>query len=259
MHRLAVFFCLASVLIISSGCLPGLSAAPTPTPSVTPTATVEPSATPTFVWFPPTPTYTPRPTPEFTSTPELLANLGDVLLDEQFEAGDAWTTGTTSTGAISVVDNGLTIAITEQKAYLYSIRWQPVVKDFYLEITTNPNLCEGKDEYGILVRVTAELAYYRFGLSCDGQVQMERISNNSLSIRMPWYTSGAFPPGAPSVSRLGVWMKGTEMSFFINNVHQFTLKDPVLYSGSIGLYARSTGGHSLTVNFSNLVIRSLIP
>jgi hypothetical protein len=189
----------------------------------------------------------------------MLADLGDVLLEDPFKDGDAWMTGTTSTGAISVIDQELTIAITEQKAYLYSIRWQPVVKDFYLEITTNPNLCEGKDDYGILVRVTETLAYYRFGLSCDGQVQMERISNNSLSIRMPWYFSGAFPPGAPSVSRLGVWMKGSEMQFFINSVPQFSLKDPVLYSGAVGVYARSTGGHSMTVNFSNLIIRSLIP
>jgi hypothetical protein len=187
----------------------------------------------------------------------MLSGLGDTLLEDQFEDGDAWSTGATSTGAISVLDNELTIAISEEKAYLYSIRWQPILTDFYMEITANPNLCEGKDEYGLLVRVTEELAFYRLGLSCDGQVRMERISNNSISTRKDWYFSGAFPPGSPSISRLGVWMKGSEMRFFINDVHQFTLNDPVLYSGSIGVFARSTGGHSTTVKFANLIIRSI--
>jgi hypothetical protein len=69
--------------------------------------------------------------------------------------------------------------------------------------------------------------------------------------------SYAVPPGAPSSSRLGVWAVGNEMRFFVNNHYQFTISDPLLLSGSVGVFARSTIDWPLTVNFSDLVIYSV--
>jgi len=69
--------------------------------------------------------------------------------------------------------------------------------------------------------------------------------------------SGVIPPGAPNIARLGVWVRSKEMRFFINDQFQFTVSDPLLPSGSIGVFARSAGDYAVTVNFSDLVVREI--
>ena len=71
--------------------------------------------------------------------------------------------------------------------------------------------------------------------------------------------SGAIPPGAPSTSRMAVWARGSEMRFFANDEYLFTVHDPLLPSGSLGVFARSSGDLAVTVNFSDLVVKKIIP
>jgi hypothetical protein len=47
------------------------------------------------------------------------------------------------------------------------------------------------------------------------------------------------------------------MKFFINDQYQFTVNDPSLQIGSIGVFARSQGENAVTVNFSELVVRQV--
>ena len=69
--------------------------------------------------------------------------------------------------------------------------------------------------------------------------------------------SGAYPPGAPNIIRLGAWAVGSEMRFFVNDQYQFTIKDPLLLGGYVGVFARSKSDFALTVNFSELVVREV--
>jgi len=66
--------------------------------------------------------------------------------------------------------------------------------------------------------------------------------------------SGAIPPGAPSNSQLAVWAVGKEMRFFANGEHLFTVYEPTLPSGGIGVFARASGEDDVTVSYSNLVV-----
>ncbi|MEN4099067.1 MAG: hypothetical protein ROW52_04035, partial [Anaerolineaceae bacterium] len=43
------------------------------------------------------------------------------------------------------------------------------------------------------------------------------------------------------------------------DIEQFTISDPVHSSGTLGLFARSTGDTALTVSFSDLVVTALLP
>lgn len=228
---------------------PLLEDSPTPTTSPTPTATVD--------WFPATATPTKVPTQVITPTPDLRPNLGEVILQDDFAEGDSWTLGRTSSGSAALGLNELTIAIAEPGAYAYSVRQNPILGDFYAEITTTPTLCRGEDEYGLLIRMSSPGDFYRYSLSCDGRVRLDRIVGGTASSPQPWLLSGAVPPGAPSVSRLGVWALGKEMRFFINEHHQFTVEDPLIPVGNIGVFARSAGDTAVTVNFSDLVIRQI--
>jgi hypothetical protein len=246
------------LLVLSTAC----SSLPleTPLPSATdlpPTETSAPTPTPTIVWFPPTATFTPFPTPVITPTPDLLTDLGEIMLTDDFSTAEEWSLHSGSDGGVALSKGELTVAIKGSKAFIFSIRDEPELTDFYIEITANPNLCKGADEYGLLLRVSDAEDYYRYSLSCDSQVRLDRVIGFNASSPQPWLLSGDVPPGAPSVSRIGAWLSGSEMRFFVNGQHQFTVNDPMLSSGRIGIFARSTGANAVTINFSDLVIRSL--
>lgn len=246
------------LLVLTSACSGTALETPlptTPTPAVT--FTLEPTATATIIWFPPTATFTPYPTPALTPTPNQLAGIGEVLLEDDFSTAEMWSLTSNEEGGVALSKNELTIAIQAGKAYFYSIRQEPVLSDFYAEISASPSLCKGADEYGLLLRVSETGDYYRFSLSCDSQVRLDRVIGAGASSPQPWLLSGDVPPGAPSISRLGVRAEGSEMRFFVNGQYQFTVNDPMLSEGRLGIFARSTGENAVTINFSNLVIHAL--
>mgnify|MGYP002386173410 FL=1 len=153
----------------------------------------------------------------------------------------------------------LTIAIAElnERTFLYSLRAQPVFSNFYVELTASPSLCRGKDEYGLLLRVSPSFDYYRFSLSCDGSLRLDRVVNGEASSPQPWMVSGAVPPGAPSQARLGVWAYGPELRFFVNDEYQFSVRDPLLNTGGFGVFARSASDMAVTINFLKLEVREV--
>jgi hypothetical protein len=216
------------------------------------------TATPTVIWFPPTATYTPFPTPIITPTVDMRPKTGKVLLEDDFSDSSAWTTSQTEAGNIAYGKNELTIAIGETNAYLVSVRESPILGDFYLEITAETSLCRGLDEYGVLFRVSQTSDYYRYALSCDGQVRLDRVIGGQASSPQPWMLSGEVPPGAPAISHLAISAVGSEMSFFVNGQFQFSIHDPSLPTGSLGLFARSTNNMAVTVSYYNLVVYEVI-
>jgi hypothetical protein len=230
-------------------------AVPTTTATlVLPTLTV----TPTVVWFPPTTTPTAFPTPVITPTADMRPKTGKILLEDDFTDSTAWTLDLSDLGSVALGVYELTIAIGEANAYLYSLREAPIFTDFYLEVTAEPNLCRNLDEYGVLIRVSPKTDYYRFSLSCNGQVRLDRVIGGQASSPQPWMMSGSVPPGAPSSSRIGISAQGSQMDFFVNGQYQFTIHDPMLTSGGVGVFARSTNNMAVTVNFSDLIVYELI-
>jgi len=248
-----LYYC--SLLILCCACTAAPTSIPLPTDTQSPsTATI----TPTIIWFPPTATLTPFPTPIISPTVDMRPNLGQILFEDDFSNPKAWTLNQSPSGSVALGKNELTIAIGETNAYLFSIREEPIFTDFYLEITAEPNLCKDQDEYGVLFRVSPTIDYYRLSLSCNGQVRLDRVSGGQASSPQPWLLSGAVPPGAPSSSRLGISAIGAEMNFFVNGQYQFSIHDPLLTSGGVGVFARSTNKMAVTVNFSDLVIYEVI-
>ncbi|MGE5124613.1 MAG: hypothetical protein ACM3H7_08845 [Acidobacteriaceae bacterium] len=246
------------IVILLEACGTTSGSPPTPASATdTPAPTALPSAT--IVWFPPTSTPTAFPSPVITPTEDLRPKLGSILMEDDFSSHSGWTLTQSQAGSIAYGKDELTIAIGETNAYLYSIREEPIFTDFYLEITAEPNLCNDLDEYGVLLRVSPAFDYYRFSLSCNGQVRLDRVSGGQASSPQPWMMSGAVPPGAPSSSRLGVSAIGDELSFFVNGQYQFTVHDPLLTSGGLGVFARSVNKKAVTVNFSDLLVSEVIP
>jgi hypothetical protein len=249
--RIALGFLLLLGCVVAA-CAPAQTPLPpTPLPaSATPT--------PTVIWFPPTSTPTPFPTPIVTPTQELSLPVGEILLNDDFNEAGMWTLSQSTQASAALGVNELTLALHQPDGYIYSLRREPLLGDFYLEITASPNLCRDEDEYGLLLRVSSGMDFYRFSLSCNGQARLDKYFQGVASSPQPWMISGAIPPGAPSRSRVAVWAKGKEIRFFVNQEHLFTIQDPSLSSGTLGVFIRSGGENDLTVSFSELVIRQVI-
>jgi hypothetical protein len=241
------------MILIFTACAPLQTPLP-PEPTHTPVPATS-TPTPTIVWFPATSTPTPFATPVVTPTLDLSPPMGAILLSDDFSDENAWTLSKSVVSSSALGVNELTLALHQPGGYIYSLRNDTLLSDFYLEITASPNLCRGPDEYGLLLRVSPSMEFYRFSLTCDGQVRLDKYFNGVASSPQPLTPSGAVPPGAPSSSRLAVWAKGREMRFYANGEYLFTVSDPSLRNGGLGVFARSNGENDLTVSFSDLVVR----
>jgi hypothetical protein len=246
------FVLLIGISCFLTGCLPVPSS-----PISIPTDTLSPATnTPTLtpIWFPPTPTNTPFPTPTIIITPtvSVLPSYGELIFSDNFDQPELWELNRSSKTNSAIANNELTLALSKGGEYVYSLRQEPELDDFYLEVTANPSICKGSDEYGLLVRFVDSGNFFRFALTCDGQARADRLLKNTPSSPQPLSFSGAIPPGAPSVSRLSLWAEGRELRFYANGEYLFSISDPSLPKGKIGFFVRSKEGNAVTVNFSKL-------
>jgi len=234
---------------------PGLSTVISSSPAA---VDVTPSAT--IVWFPPTATRTPFPTLIASPTLEGLPGLGAETFSDDFSDPKAWqgakTEGNGGNNAI-VNRNRLTLAINISPAYIFSLRNDLQLKNFYAEVNVSVNRCEGGDTYGMLFRAAGNADSYRYVLACNGQFRVERLQANKINILQDWLPSGDVPPGAPGEVKLGVWVAGVELRFFLNGRYQFSVLDPVFHNGTLGLFTNTTSPAGMNISFSNLVVRDV--
>jgi hypothetical protein len=234
-------------VIFSLTACSGLFPTPAPTATAAPTATV----TSTIVWFPATNTPTPFSTFVILPTMEELPGLGNLLFSDTFDNGALWSTGLPE-GASAVVERNRITLTSRPKFAILSLRAEPILNDFYAEINIRLNLCRGSDVYGLLVRAMGNADFYRFLLNCNGQVRAERVRNGEVIPLQDWLPSGDAPLGAPGEVKVSVWAAGAEMRLFLNDRYQFTVRDPVFRSGSIGVYTMANNTTDSTVSFSDL-------
>jgi len=229
----------------------------------TPTETISPSETPTptIVWFPPTATITPLPRSTLApaSPANILPDFGELIFQDIFDQPDLWQTGEMTAGSVAFGINELSLGVSQPEGYLVSLRRDTSLSDFYLEVTANPSICRGEDEYGILFRVTPASDFFRFGANCAGEARLDRFLSGSASAPQPPTLSGVIPPGAPSSTRIGIWAAGREIRFYANGEFLFMVRDPSLTVGGLGLYARASGQNAVSVNFSNLSVYQVSP
>jgi hypothetical protein len=260
MRRLA-FLPLITVLVLAACAAPGVNPSP-PGPTAVASSFVPADATPTatIVWFPPTSTWTPFPTPQISPTLEALPGLGvDTFSDDFSDAQDWQGAKSESEGGNSIIvnRNRLTLAVNVPPVYLFSLRNDLQLTDFYAETTVNVNRCEGADIYGMLFRAAGNADSYRYALACNGQVRVERLQANKVNVLQDWLPSGDAPLGAPGEVRLGVWISGVEMRFFLNGRYQFSVIDPVFHSGTLGVFVDSANPVGMNISFSNLVVHDV--
>jgi hypothetical protein len=250
---------IAGFVVLISACQ---SSAPviTPTTVIMPTdlITLTPSPSATVEWFPPTSTAEILPTRQPPPTQSVFMELGEVLFRDDFTDSEGWTVPQLDLGEINIGGGEANIIINEPPAFLIGTRAKPALRDFYAEITVSPILCEGKDEYGFLFRVSGRGQYYRFVITCSGEVRLDKIISGGGTILYPLTRSASVPVGAPSVSKIAIMAEADQFHLFINGDYQTSVSDQQFQQGSFGIYARAAGDSAVTVSFSELVIREIL-
>ncbi len=228
---------------------------PPPTASPAPASTI----TPTIDWFPATATPTVLPTTMLTAlaasptTPPQLPS-GPLILKDDFSKKTLWATLENESGNVAYGKNELTLAIAQPKASLSSFRDQLVLDNFLLEISVTPSLCQGADQFGILFRVASKQDYYRYLMTCSGQLRLERLRNAEASVVQDWTPVQGIASLPMETYRLGIWASGPDLRFYVNDVFQFGRREPTFPTGGLGVFARSMANTIVTVNFSDLQI-----
>ncbi|MFN8412188.1 MAG: hypothetical protein U0Z26_07355 [Anaerolineales bacterium] len=245
-----MIFLVTAILLSSCTTLDAFLATPT-----IPVLTETPLPTATYNWFPATATPSPMVFNTQVPTPEMRPGLGDVLVTDSLKLSSLWDTATSDQGSAQVHTGQLNLA-AQSKVFMYSLRHDLVLNNFYAEITAVPGLCRDNDSYGILVRANA-VAYYRFALFCNGTTGVERNSNSTRQLLLPPMPSGDVPPGAPGQVRIGIWAVGTEMRLFLNGHYQFSITDANYTSGTIGVFVNSAGDTPVVVSFTDLMVQDV--
>lgn len=241
----------ASLMVVTSAC--AAIATDIPLQDTAAVTATRPTATPTIVWFPPSETPTAVVLPTLGPTPERKPDISELLLTDDFSSAKPWNPGVSEDAGVSVSRNQLTLA-AQPGVNAFRIRQGPTLANFYAEVTAQPSLCRGADEYGLLFRAPSNSGYYTYAVTCNGTSLAERVRfNKAFPLHDP-VMSADVPLGAPGQVRLGVWASGTEMRFFLNGHYQFRLSDPTLKQGSIGVFARAVGSTPVTIIFSDLSI-----
>ena len=184
--------------------------------------------------------------------PAMNPGIGEIILSDDFSNGSLWDIATSDQGSAAISRNRLTIVV-QPGIYLASMRHDLVTENFYAEITARTSLCRGDDNFGILVRALGN-SFYRFVLSCNGFVHVERIKNGTKLIISEPAASGDAPLGAPGEVKIGMWAVGKEMRLFLNDRFQISINDNSFPSGAFGVFARSAGDTPVTVTFSDLIV-----
>jgi hypothetical protein len=251
-----IYICLVALFLAACLRLEGTSAVDTP--QATNTATPSPTNTPTVIWFPPTDTPVITPSQEFTPTPEAMVELGEVLYEDHFNSSEGWSLPKNERGQINIGNGEINIIINEPGSYFSGTREKPDVGDFYAEITANPVLCSSRDEYGFLFSVYGGGQYYRLALTCSGDVRLDRLNGGDITILYPWTRNASVPPGAPSVTQLGVLVVEGEIHIYINGNLLTSIEGQQNTYGSFGVYGRTVGDTAMTVSFSELIVRAVL-
>jgi hypothetical protein len=184
----------------------------------------------------------------------LRTGIGELILEDDFSDGAPWSTSSDALASVTISNDSIHLSLKSNQSYLISTRNTPTFTDFYAEITAHVSICNGQDEYGLIVRANEDGDHFRLALSCDGQVKVDSFHNGSLSRQAGWFATRAVPALAPSSARLGVWARGSQMLFFVNDLYLFSVTDTQIFKGNVGVFVHTAGEGDVSVSFSDLQV-----
>lgn len=128
----------------------------------------------------------------------------------------------------------------------------PKLKDAYIEAKIQMSNCSGMDRFGLAVRSSSDGQHFYFlAITCDGQWGFYRLQNdveiselNTFKIQ-GFQTAEPLSDGTNNPHRVGVWMKGSDFTFYIDGEEVGTASDNTLadegYTGFLIVFSNNAG------------------
>jgi hypothetical protein len=216
----------------------------TPLPSDTPTITLTPTITQI-----PTDTLIPTPT---TGNP--LSGLGDPDFQDKFASATNWNIGSDEHAAIELRDGTLRMTALNADKYEAMRLANPVLDDFYLEVTARTGDCSGFDRYGLLARTPGfnPIQGYLFGFTCDGRYSLRIFDGVSFTILIPWIQSEDILSGSNQTNKLGFYALGQQIKLYANDKLLMETQDDRFSGGYFGLFIGAFSTPGFTVSISDV-------
>ncbi|MGD8554778.1 MAG: hypothetical protein PVJ32_05015 [Anaerolineales bacterium] len=233
--------------------LPTLPPSATPVPSITPTLTLTPTITPT-----------PGPTPLPPDDPRRGLDLSAPDYVDAFSVAHTWFYDYRDDRVeIFRVENSLSCT---DKRTDHIITWSTTARqdaDVFVEITAEIGPCQGKDGYGLGLRVGGDQydRGYTVEFSCDGHFRMRKfidVSTPPVTL-VDWTHSAAIITGSDASNRLGFAAKGANLYALANGELIGQAQDTGYTYGTYGLFASAAETAGLTVTFDNFRLWQLTP
>lgn len=194
-----------------------------------------------------TPTVTVTPT-ETQSPDDPATSLGSPAWTQDFSGTSSpWDNGTNANATFETKDGALNITATQ------GINWHswyvssPKLKNAYVEATIQLSNCSGADHFGMALRASSDgQQFYFMGFTCDGQWGFFRMAPGVEILQIKAYQSAdPLSDGMDNPHRIGVWMDGSDFTFYIDGKVVGTASDSALsnegYTGFLIAFVNNPG------------------
>ena len=227
-----------------------LSVVVEPEPTLTATPELDPTETEVKPEEEPTPTQTTTSTETPTSTPDQddpAQRLGAPAWTDDF-SGDSSPWDFNSPEALFTPIDGY-LNLTGRAIPNYHSWWvsSPRLGNAYVEATIEMSMCAGADRFGLVTRATSDgQQFYFMAITCDGRWGFFRMAEDiNINPIIDYQSADPLSAGLAEPHRVGVWMKGSDFTFYINGVEVGRATDATLteagYTGFLIAYADTNG------------------
>ncbi len=170
---------------------------------------------------------------------------------DDFSSVSTWQAESDAAAQVSVEAGVLRVfvAVPNQLAWATAGR---DLRDFHLTVETTQIAGPDDNEYGVLVRLQDPANFYRFSISGDGYVLVDKFVAGQMELMgATWMPAEAIRQGEAS-NVLEVICRGAEMTFIVNGSEVARVRDTTFTHGDIGLYAGTFYEGGVEVQFDNL-------
>lgn len=190
----------------------------------------------------------------FPKTTEIPPS-GTVLFSDTFSSPESgWNTWYQNGSYVIYQADGLRFYVDKPNLDFYS---KPGYEFTDVRIEVEAIKVDGPDDnsYGIICRMQDEKNYYAFVISSDGYAGIIRVQEGIYEmINSPSMEFAPTVHQGKSINNLVATCQGDTLSFDINGVNQFLIKDGNFTSGDVGLIAGSFKEPGVDIFFDNLSV-----
>ncbi|MBN1535235.1 MAG: DUF1080 domain-containing protein [Anaerolineales bacterium] len=130
----------------------------------------------------------------------------------------------------------------------WGLATHPELDDFYMEATFKiGDHCEGRDRYGLVIRVSPPNSAYVISFACDGSFRFYRWDGSNYYALQEWKEDSHIITGPGQTNRMGILAVGDSFELYANGELLGEYEDDMFDFGRFGLMVGSAETSKLVV------------